>query len=244
MKRKITLVAGVCLSMALLAVQSHSQTDNANRKLKYLPDLERLRNMTEEERQRELAKHRKQRELESKQRVRDLKEKTKEVQKRQKDARQEREQELKEAGGRALLHAKRVLGATEDEWKLIKPKLEKVRDLQDRARSTVILGLSSSSASGSGSAKGPAVPTWQWIVSWKDKDPNELTEAQKIANGLMHLVDRERVAPGTLSRTIDALRKARRQETEIQKQLGEARRELREGLTPRQEAALVLMGWF
>jgi hypothetical protein len=44
-------------------------------------------------------------------------------------------------------------------------------------------------------------------------------------------------------RKVAALRKARSKEAEIQKQLAEARRELREGLTTRQEAVLVLLGW-
>jgi hypothetical protein len=103
--------------------------------------------------------------------------------------------------------------------------------------------LVSSSTSGSGSAQSPTVPTWQWKNSWKDKAQDELTEAQRLARQLIDLVERKDVAQGTLKRTMDALRKARQQEPELQRQLAEARRELREGLTPRQEAALVLMRW-
>ena len=42
---------------------------------------------------------------------------------------------------------------------------------------------------------------------------------------------------------MDALRKARKEEAEIIKQRAEAQNELRELLTTRQEAALVLMNW-
>lgn len=242
-KRKMLLELGVCFLMAGLAVQTFSQTHTSNRRSK-LSDLERLQKMTEAERQRYAEQKRAQARLE-------LERKQKEGQKTARERKLEREREQEEFRNRVaetkreLLHEKAALAVTEEQWKLIKPKLEKVRELQDRARSTVILSLASSSTSGSATTKSPSVPTWQWNVSWKDKDPNELTEAQKTANDLMRLLDRKDVAPGTLKRTMEALRKARREEAQIQiqSQLAEARRELREGVTTRQEAALVLMNW-
>jgi hypothetical protein len=42
---------------------------------------------------------------------------------------------------------------------------------------------------------------------------------------------------------MDSLRKTRFEEAKLERQLAEAREELRKGLTIRQETALVLMGW-
>jgi hypothetical protein len=239
-KRRIILVLGVSGSIALLAVAALSQ-ERDSRRISDLPDLERLRSMTEAQREREAAKRKKQRELEARQRARESKKKLEEHRKRVQ--RRKEAQEGPAETKRELLGAKRALGVTQEQWKLIRPKLEKVRDLRGRAHSTVGLLLSSSSASAAGSAQGPSVPAWQWNVSWKDKAPGELSEAQRTANRLMALVDRQKVAPGALRRTMDALRKARRDEAEIKKQLAQARAELREGLTPRQEAGLTLLGW-
>jgi hypothetical protein len=146
---------------------------------------------------------------------------------------------------RELLFEKHALGATEEQWKVIKPRLEKVRQLRDLERSTVNLSMTSSSGSGgrTASGRGANAPTWQWNASWKGKAPSELTEAQKIANELMALVDRRSAAPQEFTRKIAALRKSRSRQVELERHLSEARQELRAVLTTRQEAALVLMGW-
>jgi hypothetical protein len=70
-----------------------------------------------------------------------------------------------------------------------------------------------------------------------------MTEAQRLARELRILLEKKDTRPEVFRRKVDALRKARSKEAEIQKQLAEARRELREGLTTRQEAVLVLLGW-
>ena len=79
----------------------------------------------------------------------------------------DREQRLKEFHERVakrkkeFLREKYALGATEEQWKVIKAKLEKVRQLRYQARSTVGMGLTSSSSSGTSSRNSASrsVPT-------------------------------------------------------------------------------------
>ncbi len=217
--------------------------------------LERLRNMTAEERKRELAKRRRQWKLESEQKRKELERKNEEERRRwelgREQRRLEREQKYKEFQKRVakikkeFLREKYALGATEEQWKVIKSKLEKVRHLREQANSMVGASLTSSSSSGTSSrdSRSRSVPTWKWKIRWKDKAPDELTEAQKIAKELIALVERKNTTPQAFRRKMDALRKARSKEAELERQLSEARRELREILTTRQEAALVLRHW-
>jgi len=162
----------------------------------------------------------------------------------------DREQRLKEFHERVaktkreFLREKYALQATEEQWKLIKAKLEKVRQLRDRSRSTVGMGLTSSSSGiSSNGSDSRSIPRWQWDKSWKDKKPSELTKAQKIAVELIKLMEKNNITPEQLIQTMDALRNARKEEDQIRRKLSEAQKELRELLTARQEAALVLMNW-
>ena len=202
--------------------------------------LERLRNMTAEERKRELAKMRRQRKLEFAQ-------KKKELAKVGRGPLIDREQKRKETQERVakikkeFLFEKSALRATEEQWKLIKAKLEKVRQLREQANSMVGVRLTSSSSGGAGAR--PNVPAFQWKRPWKDKAPAELTEAQKLTKELIALVKKKNTTPQAFRCKMDALRKSRTKEAELKRQLSEARQELREVLTTRQEAALVLMHW-
>jgi hypothetical protein len=162
--------------------------------------------------------------------------------------REQRQKEFQESVAKLkeeFLREKYALRVTEEQWKLIKAKLEKVRQLRDQATSTVGVFLISSSGSGTSSVgrASRSVPTWQWKQPWKDKAPGEMTEAQKLAKQLIALVEKQYTSTEQFRRTMDALRKARRKEAEIIRQLSEAQQELREMLTTRQEAALVLMNW-
>jgi len=196
--------------------------------------------MTEEERKREFAKWRRQRKLEFAQKKKerakvgrgpliDRKQRAKELQEKAAESRKE------------FLMEKSLLGATEEQWKLIKAKLEKVkkvRQLHEQARSTVGMFLASGSSDSGTSAN---IPAWQWKRPWKDNAPSELTEAQKLAKELIALVERKNTTPQAFRRKMAALRKARSEQAEFERQLSDARRELCDILTTRQEAALVLM---
>ena len=221
---------------------------------------ERLRNMTEAERKREAAKRWREGKLEYERRRKESMGSERSPQKDkeyQEQMRIEREQWGKEIQERIaqerkrFFHEKCALRPTEEQWKLIKPKLEKVRHLSEQdeqARSTVGLILTSSSSSGAKTrdSRSRSKPIWQWKISWKDKAPAELTEAQKIANELIDLVDSKSTKAEEFKNQMDALRKSRSKQRskqdELNRQLSKAkaRQELREVLTPRQEAALEL----
>ena len=230
-KRRIILGLVVCFSLTVLTDQTLSRTRSSDRTVKSR-DAERLRNITDEERKRESAKRRAERSPRPKF---DREQWLKDVRKRRAETR------------KGFLREKYALRPTEEQWKVIKPKLEKVRHLRDLGRSTVNLFLTSESGSGTGSSRSANVPTWQWNINWKDKAPGELTEAQKIANELMDLVDNKYTKAEEFKRKMDALRKSRsREEPEEKKkkeELSKAQQELREVLTTRQEAALVLKKW-
>jgi len=145
--------------------------------------------MTEEEKKKELEKLRTQRKLERERRRKEF-EKRREQQKLEREQRRkvwEKQKQKEEAEG--FRNEKWALGATEERWKIIKLKLEKVqslRSLERSKRSTSGMFLTNSSSSGT-SSRGE--PTWQWKrTSWKDKAPGELTEGQKMAEELIYLV--------------------------------------------------------
>ena len=188
----------------------------------------KLRRMRQErqkekaERKPEIARLRKQRRLQSEQRKKEF------------------EKKVAEAGGIRFLAAKYALGAPEEQWRHIRSKLEKVNNLRNQANSTVGASVSGGSTD---SRTEPSGPKLQWERPWKDKPLNELTEAQRLARHLRMLLKKKDTTPQVFRRKVTALRKAKSKEVEIEKQLAEARRELREGLTTRQEAVLVLKGW-
>jgi len=154
--------------------------------------------------------------------------------------REEFKNEMEKEGGIRFLAVKYALRVTEEQWKLIRPKLEKVINLWDQANSTIEASVSGSSTSGQTEA---IVPKLQWDRPWKYTPLFEMTEAQRFAEQIRILLEKKDTPPEVFRRKVAALRKARSKEAEIQKQLAEARRELREILTTRQEAVLVLLGW-
>jgi len=247
-RRRIILALAACFSLAAFAVQTLSQTRSSNPKPL---DLKRLQKMTEEQRKRQVQRRLQELKRQDELRHQEHRRKTAEIQrekaqkrKQQRLQREQRQQELKkeeeEAGGIACWFAKIALGETEEQWNLIQPKLKKVIDLWYQANSTVGAGVSGGSTD---SRTEPSLPKLQWERPWKYKPLFELTEAQRLARQLRTLLEKEDTPPEVFRRKIAALREARSKEAEIQKQLAEARRELREILTTRQEAILVLLGW-
>ena len=256
-KQRAVLMLILCSSVIVLAVQAFSRP--------YSPaqapapsDMIQKRNMTEEERAKERERWRnmtqaeriagRKKEFEKWRRKREL-----ERPKRQREAKKKREQwraqsELetkkmeekyakleKEADG--FLFAMCGLKATEEQWKLILPKLKKIKRLRNQLRSGVGLSMVSGSSDTN-------QPTWQWKSTWKNKSPDKLTQAQKLVRELIELVEKRNTRPETFKRKMAALRKARSKQSEIERQLAEARRELREILTTtRQEAVLTVMRW-
>jgi hypothetical protein len=247
-KRRIVFMLVLCFSMALLTVQAISQTRSSR-----ASTAERKREIEKSREEARSERERKKREWEkrSAERKRRDAEKAKEAAKAGRGPSISPQQRLKrfreEAAERSkeFLREKWALGATPDKWTLIKAKLEEVRWLKEQANSTirVLLAGSIGSAPGRKTGAGTTAPLWQWDDPWKGKPPDEMTEAQRLAKQLVALMGRNSTTPEAFRLKMDALRKARSEEAEPRRQLSEVQRELREMLTPRQEAALALMKW-
>jgi len=163
---------------------------------------------------------------------------------------------------------KEALGATEEQWKIIKPKLERVQSLARQAGISISL-LSYGTSSGSGRQSisdrignghgggnsgvnvrtAPSKPgdeetysssqsSWRWYKPSERKAPSELTEGERICEELLKLIEDKNSKPEEIGQKMEALRKIRQ---EAEKQLAQARQELREVLTFHQEAALIMM---
>jgi hypothetical protein len=215
--------------------------------------------MTEREKKRELEKRAREQKLEQERSQREFKRKVAEGKKqwrlaeeKTKKWQEEWEAEVQEAGGFMYeKYALAGLGVTQEQWKLVKPKLEKVAKLQDlcnveRSTSGLSLGGSNTGGTGSKTSAKQSEPRLQWKRPWKDKDPADLSEAQRLAEQLIKLLDKKNATPEEFKEKMAALRKARIAEApagqERQEKLAEAKQELRQGMTARQEAALVLLG--
>jgi len=244
-KLRIIFMSDLCSLMAFLAAQALSPAQGSDGRA-IITSGERQRNMTEAERKKEAAKKAKQLELELTQKMRELAKEGRGPLIDRKQKQKEYEEKAAEIR-KNFLREKAALGVTEEQWKLIKLKLEKVRLLRGQANSAVGLFLAGGSSDNETNLKTRArtkASTWQWKQPWKDKDPSELTNAQKIAVELIKIVEKKNTTPEQFRRKMDALQMARREEDQIKRQLSEPQKELRELLTTRQEAALVLMNSF
>lgn len=117
------------------------------------------------------------------------------------------------------------LGATEEEWKVLQPRIDKVRQLMRQTRG----GFSAFGGRGRrpGGAQPAATPA------------REQSDVEKKTEALRSLLADKASTPDAVKAALEALRKAREKAEE---DLAVARKELQEIVTVRQEAALVLTG--
>lgn len=157
----------------------------------------------------------------------------------------EERREMASRRQREFFYVKHALGVTEEKWKLIKPKLERIRQLHEQTKSTVRISPTERPGDKMTSGRtrpGSRTEAFEWWMHWKDKAGAERTEVRKLSEQLVVLLKRSNTTPQAFRAKMDALRKARAEEAELMKlQLSEVRKELRELLTTREEAALVLM---
>ncbi|MBC8471394.1 MAG: hypothetical protein H8D56_18190 [Planctomycetes bacterium] len=253
-RRRIILGAVTCLLTAAFVGQTLSQTPGSNpqRDPAYY---ERLRNMTPAQRQREFERRRRQQQIETEQWHKQ----------RMKEREQTREQRQRESKKRQEEAIKQALGATDEQWKVIKPRLEKVQNLKrqsDLSISLLISGSSSGSGesstrnqrgtgayAGGGSARNtPSGPNnkekyssqygWKWYKPWDRKAPGKLTKGERICEELLKLIEDKNSRPEEIEQKMETLREIR---WEAGKQLVMARQELLEVLTYHQEATLIMM---
>ena len=154
---------------------------------------------------------------------------------------------------------KQALEVDERQWKVIEPKLKKVRTCRDQAFVGIGLPFQSSftssvvpSPGGAGGqsfgggfaggfqfqAGGRGGMTVHSSSPWGDFG-RQPTEGERICEELQLLLQVPGAGPDEIRQKLDALRKAREK---ARKQLVKAQQELRKVLTFRQQARLVLMG--
>ena len=125
---------------------------------------------------------------------------------------------------RMMERFKEQLKAPDDEWAVIQPKLEKVMTAQREARAGGMFG-------GRGGRGGPGGP---------GGDQQQDTSALGVASReLRTALENENTSGEELDKKLAAFREAR---AKAQANLEAARKDLKEILSPRQEASLVMIG--
>jgi len=117
------------------------------------------------------------------------------------------------------------LGVTDEEWKLLQPKIDKVQTLSRQLRGQMMRGMfRRGNRPGAPAEAAPAA---------------EQTPVEKAAAALQQLVDNKDAKPEDVKAALEAYRAARAKTlTELQT----AQKELKEVVTAQQEAKLVLAG--
>jgi len=120
---------------------------------------------------------------------------------------------------------KKTLGTTDEEWKVLQPKISKVQAL--RTESGPLSGIMAMLQRFGGGGDQDAA------------DAPKLSDSQKATQELQKLLEDEDAKSAAIKEKLAALRKAREK---AKKELAAAQKDLREVVTVRQEAHLVLMG--
>lgn len=253
-RRKIILGAVICLFTAAFVGQTLSQTPG-NYPQRDKAYYERLRNMTPARRQREFERRRLQSQIEAQKRHKQY------IKKREQN-RGQRKRELKKRQEEAI---KQALGASAEQWNVIKPRLEKVQNLTRQSVLSISLLISGSSSgsgessvtnqrgtgayAGGGSARNkPSSPnnketyssqyTWKWYKPWGSKARGNLTKGERICEEILKLIEDKNSRSEEIEQKMETLREIRQENKE---QLSKARQELSKVLTYRQEATLIMM---
>lgn len=122
---------------------------------------------------------------------------------------------------------KERLGASDEEWKVLQPKLEKVTTAQREAR---VGGMGGFGGMGGGRPGGEGREA---------RVPENETAMAKASRELRQVVADENATAAMITEKLEAFRAAKKKANEA---LAEAQKELKELLTPKQEATLVTWG--
>lgn len=122
------------------------------------------------------------------------------------------------------------LGASQEEWKVLQPRIEKVQQLQRQVRGGFRAFGRRMGRRGRRPGEGQRP---------EGAAEREQTEVEKKTEALRNLLEDEASGAGAIKAALGALRKARQK---AQQELVAARKQLRGVVTVRQEAQLVLMG--
>jgi hypothetical protein len=229
----------VCLSITVFISQTLSQTSEIP---EYPTDYESEQQITSEEMQERFTQRREEIERRMTQRRGDANER---VGQRIAESQRQMTQLREEIEKREEDAIKQALGVDERQWRIIKPKLEKVKEYKEQASISIGLpfssnftGNSQSFAGGyqyqfgfSSGAVGPMTSTLGQANSQESK-------GERICRELLVLLENPNSSAQEIERKVTVLKEYR---AEAAKQLAKAQRELREVLNPRQQARLVLM---
>jgi hypothetical protein len=135
---------------------------------------------------------------------------------------------------RMMDRMKEQLGADDEAWKVLQPRLSKVmelnRDVSGGGRGGMF-GMMGMRRNRGGNDAGPGGNRPQ-------RDPSTMTAVEKAADALQTTLDNQSASPEEIAAKLKDLRAAREK---AKQELATAQEELRKILTPRQEAQLVLM---
>ncbi|MBI1371554.1 MAG: hypothetical protein GC159_02160 [Phycisphaera sp.] len=140
---------------------------------------------------------------------------------------------------------KEQLGSSDEEWKIIEPRLTKVTEAQRATRGGGgfmfggFSGRGGSSRFGSGAGGGERPGGDNNAERQRPALPDDAPDSLKKTMALRELLDNKDSSPEDIKKAVDALREAKKK---AEAELEAARAQLKEVLTVRQEATLVMMG--
>ncbi|MCK4276479.1 MAG: hypothetical protein KAX78_08195 [Phycisphaerae bacterium] len=144
----------------------------------------------------------------------------------QQDADQMRER-IERFRQRAAERMKEQLAVSDEEWKVLSPRIEKVQGLLRDSQGRQMRGRDRARSGRRDAA------------ARERTADREQTDVEKKSEALRTLLENQQAKPAEIKSAMSALRKAR---DKSRQELVPARKELREVVTLRQEAQLVLMG--
>jgi len=142
------------------------------------------------------------------------------------------------------------LGATEDEWKVLQPRIAKVQSLQREMRGGMFRMFSGRSMFGRRGDRGDRGGRDRRDANSSeerrrptpmnpDGTPRELSKIEKTTMALRDVLGNKDASGAQITEALANLRAAR---SAKQQELAQARKELQEIVIPKQEAQLVMMG--
>lgn len=134
---------------------------------------------------------------------------------------------------------KEQLGASDDEWKVIEPRLMKVMELNRDATFGGRGGMFGAMRGGRGGNQGPAGQQNNRRPRFPGQEDRPPTAVEKATDALSTTLENQSASAETIKQQLTALRQAREK---AKQDLAAAQQELRQILSLRQEAILVLNG--
>lgn len=148
----------------------------------------------------------------------------------------DRESRMNEMRQRMSERMKTALGASDEEWSVLQPRIEKVTTLQREGRMGGMMGMMGGRGRGPGRG-GPGGEGGERGPGGPEAGPQ--SEIAKASGELRTTLADESASADSIKSKLEAYRAARKKN---QEELSKAQTELRELLDSRQEAQLVMMG--